>query len=738
MAGLARQLPLPTRRSAPIQPMVYPDRDRSAPCDYRQMEASRLDSLTEDLLREADSLFLELLHNDLVGVYIIQDNRFLYANTHLAELFGYTQAELCGTLGPMDLTAPEFRHIAKRAIDRRINNEATTSRYSFDGLCKDGRRIQVEVFGIRTEFAGRPAIIGMMIDNTDRRQAEHAVEEQLNFTSQLIDTIPSPVFYKDEAGRYLGCNEAFEHYIGLPREELIGKSVFDISPRHLAERYHAADQALFDAPGTQTYEAEVQSTDGTLKNVVFYKATFNKSGGQLGGLVGVILDITDRKRSEKTIWHQANYDLLTELPNRRLFLERLQQGIEHAKGSGSALALMFIDLDRFKEVNDMLGHKVGDQLLSQAGQRIADCVRETGLVARLGGDEFTVILENLSQPTPIEQVAQSIIETLSKPFQLGADVAYVSASIGVTLYPKDAQDMDTLLINADQAMYHAKALGKNRFCYFVPSIQAIFAERLQLGHDLRSAMAQDQLNVYYQPIVDLATGQIVKAEALVRWHHPRRGWISPAQFIPIAEDIGLINGIGDWVFRRAAGMAKRLWESGRSGTLAGAPLQISINKSPRQFFTGHAHETWIDHLQEIGLPAECIAIEITEGLLLDERPDVTNKLQQFRRAGIQVSLDDFGTGYSAMAYLKRLDIDYLKIDQSFVRDMTSTPSDRAITEAIIAMSHKLGLRVVAEGVETREQRDLLSAAGCDFGQGYWFSRALPEDEFFKLLQHWPD
>jgi diguanylate cyclase (GGDEF)-like protein/PAS domain S-box-containing protein len=692
------------------------------------------DTLTEDLIRAADGLFLGLLRNELVAIYIIQDDRFRFVNPRFAQLFGYTREELCGHMGPIDLTAPEFRALAQLEIERRVHNVTGSSRYSFDGLRKDGSRIRVEVFGTRAELDGRPAIIGMMIDNTDRHRAELEVKEHLHFTEQLIDAIPNPIFYKDEHGRYLGCNGAFEKYLGKTRQELLGKSVYDLSPKDLADRYHAADKALFDNPGVQTYEANVQAADGERKDVVFYKATFNKSDGSLGGLVGVILDITERKRSEEAIWREANYDALTQLPNRRLFIDRLQHEVIKTQRSGKLLALMFIDLDRFKEVNDTLGHETGDLLLAEAARRIIGCVRRSDTVARLGGDEFTVILPDIVDPPHLENTANAILQALQAPFQLKTDEVFISASIGLTFYPHDADDIDTLLINADQAMYDAKAQGRNRFSHFRPAMQTAILERLQLGNELRTAIQRRQFELYYQPILDLASGRIVKAEALLRWNHPQRGLMNPDQFIPVAEDLGLISQIGDWVFRQTVALAKRLGkQSGRGADCRDAMVQISVNKSPRQFFTGNTHETWVDMLQQEGLPSECIGIEITESLLMDERPEVLEKLLQFRDAGIQVSLDDFGTGYSAMGYLKRFHIDYLKIDHSFVRDMANDPGDRAIIEAIIAMAHKLGIKTIAEGIENEEQRALLAEAGCDYGQGYLFSRPLREKDFVELL-----
>ncbi|NTV11888.1 MAG: EAL domain-containing protein, partial [Zoogloea sp.] len=458
--------------------------------------------------------------------------------------------------------------------------------------------------------------------------------------------------------------------------------------------------------------------------------TIHDAQGKVMRRVAIFSDITERKRSEDIIWRQANYDALTSLPNRRLFRDRLDQEVDKARRtSGTAfLALLFIDLDRFKDVNDTLGHEVGDRLLIEAAQRIGACVRSSDTVARLGGDEFTVILPAMDETSRVEQVAQAIIRALSNPFRLGAkEPVYISASVGITLYPGDAEDSQTLLKTADQAMYAAKNQGRNRFSYFTQSLQDAAQSRLQINNDLWFALARNQFELYYQPILELASGRIVKAEALLRWRHPERGMISPAEFIPLAEENGLITDIGDWVFRQAA-LAARRWRD-----LGQRDIKVSVNKSPRQFQAGNTQEAWPEFLNEIGLSAECLVIEITEGLLLENRPEVAEKLLAFRDAGIEIALDDFGTGYSAMSYLKKFHIDYLKIDQSFVRDMGHDPADRAIAEAIIVMAHKLGLKVIAEGVETIAQRDLLTTAGCDYGQGYLFARPLPAAEFEALL-----
>ena len=450
----------------------------------------------------------------------------------------------------------------------------------------------------------------------------------------------------------------------------------------------------------------------------------------------------------QSLRQQAHYDLLTKLPNRRLLHELMGQALEIAHRDGRAFAVLHVDLDHFKEINDTLGHEVADRMIVEAGRRIAACgVDEADMVAHMGGDEFVVVQGmDVASADGMEQLAGKILRSIATPFVLGSETIYISASIGVARYPADADNMASLLRNAYQATRAAKSEGRNRCCRFNVSMEEAAQTRMQLAHDLRDALAAKQFEVHYQPIVELATGCIVKAEALLRWRHPQRGLVSPMQFIPIAEETGMISDIGDWVFREAAQTARR-WcqrcEFSERGACriqheitAGTRLcrhQITVNKSPRQFFSGETHRTWIDYLRQNGIPASCITIEITEGLLLDQNPEVAEKFRAFRDAGIQVALDDFGTGYSAMSYLKKFDIDYLKIDRSFVSDIASGKNDHAIAEAIIVMAHKLGLKVVAEGVETIEQRDWLATAGCDYGQGYLFSRPVPVGRFESLV-----
>lgn len=451
-------------------------------------------------------------------------------------------------------------------------------------------------------------------------------------------------------------------------------------------------------------------------------------GGEM--YIGVARDITEKKESDELIWQQANFDALTGLANRQMFQDRLEQEIKKSHRTALPLALMVLDLDRFKEVNDTLGHDMGDFLLKEVAQRLSRCVREDDTVARLGGDEFAVIMGELEDVDCVEQMALDLMQNLADPFHLGEEAVYISASIGTTFYPEDATGFDDLLKNADQAMYAAKRLGRNRCSYYDPSMQEAIQTRMRLVNDMRFALGalnDNPFHLAYQPIVDLANGTVRKAEALIRWQHPTRGLINPAEFIPIAEETEMILEIGNWVFRDAASQVARWRQS------CYADFQVSINVSPVQIHNMSDVRHWLDYLHKLDLPGQGIVVEITEGLLLDAGVDVTDKLREFHDAGMEVSLDDFGTGYSSLSYLKKFKIDNIKIDQSFVRNLTPDSDDLVLCEAMIAMAHKLGMKVIAEGVETAEQRDLLAAAGCDYGQGFLFSRPVSAEAFETLL-----
>lgn len=434
------------------------------------------------------------------------------------------------------------------------------------------------------------------------------------------------------------------------------------------------------------------------------------------------LDIS-RREAEELAWQ----DPLTGLPNRRMFHQRLDQEMKRAGRGKPGLALLYIDLDGFKDVNDTLGHNTGDELLKECAIRISQCVRETDTLARLGGDEFTILLNGVLSVESIERVAASILQAISEPFILNGEATYVSASIGITCYPQDASNSTELMKNADQAMYTAKADGKKTWRYFTPEMQKAVHKRKALHSELRVAIREEQFELYYQPIVELNTGSIHKAEALVRWKHPVKGIVAPIEFISALEETGMIVEVGDWVFREAARQVAH-WRKEIN-----PDFQISVNKSPAQFrLTNSSIMQWRQCLEDFGLPGSSVAVEITEGLLLEPSDTVSSKLLALFEAGIPVALDDFGTGFSSLSYLKKFDIDYLKIDRSFVANLEVGYEDGALCEAIIVMAHKLGIKVIAEGIETEGQWKMLISMGCDYGQGYYFSPPVPENRFYSV------
>lgn len=594
-------------------------------------------------------------------------------------------------------------------------------------LCKDGSWKWVEDRGMivsRTPDNKPLRLVGTYSDITPRKQAE----ESMQLASMVYLNSSEAMMVMDANGTIITINPAFTELTGYTLEEVVGKHTNILSSGDQDEAFHENLWKIVNTEGRWQGELWSRRKNGDIYAEWLSINTILKEDGTPHRRVALFSDITKKKEFEELIWKEANFDLLTGLPNRRMFLNKLEEEIKKAARLNYPFTLMFIDLDRFKEVNDALGHDMGDSLLKDAAQRLIACVRETDTVARMGGDEFTVILSGQSQQANIARVYEGILQAMSQPFVLNDEIAYVSASIGITIFPDDADTIEGLLKNADQAMYAAKNQGRNRYCYFTPAMQEAAQTRMRLANELRVAIAENQFRLVYQPIVELATGSIHKAEALIRWEHPVRGRVSPVEFIPVAEDMGLIMDIGNWVFHEAATQVKRLREQYEPR------FQISVNKSPMQCQTDDdVHLDWIEKLGKLGLPGNSITIEITERILLAASAAITEKLAGFRSIGIQISLDDFGTGYSSLSYLKKFDIDYLKIDRSFICNLKPGSEDLALCEAIIVMAHKLGMKVIAEGVETEEQCDLLMEAGCDYAQGYLFSWPVSAEELEKML-----
>jgi diguanylate cyclase (GGDEF)-like protein/PAS domain S-box-containing protein len=657
------------------------------------------------------------------------DGRVTYWNPFAEKLYGWTAAEAIGRdfvdLVPSDAIRQQTTHMmATLSAGESWSGEFLVQHRN--GTCFP---VHVTDSPIRDGLGNLIGIISISIDISERKK----FERELQLAAMVYQALGEAIVVVNTDNQVVAFNPAFTQLTGYCEQELVGRSVklfwsgrnpsgFDDEVRQSLERTGHWQGRVWTRRKTGEERLEWLMVD-----------TIFDERGRPRNRIGMLSAMTDQKQAEETIWRQANFDPLTGLPNRSMFQERLEHEVMKAARTHRLLALMFIDLDHFKEVNDTLGHDIGDILLQEAARRLASCIRQVDTVARLGGDEFTIILGELEDADIVERVAQDILHRLAEPFQLGMETFYLSASVGVTLYPADATSVAALLKNADQAMYAAKRNGRNRFQYFTPSMQLAAQARMRTANDLRSALPCNQLQVLYQPIVELATGRIHKVEALVRWQHPVRGVVNPHDFIPIAEETGMIVGIGEWVFQQAMRQASR-WRA-----TIDPEFQISVNMSPVQFHDhGISRGKWLDHLHAADRTQEGsagqIVVEITEGLLLEASPAVQDQLLMFRDAGVQVAIDDFGTGYSSLSYLRKFDIDYLKIDQSFVLKMKAGSDDLALCEAIVMMGHKLGIKVIAEGVETAEQRDLLTAAGCDYGQGFLFSTPTPADTLDALLR----
>ncbi len=546
-----------------------------------------------------------------------------------------------------------------------------------------------------------------------------------NIVKSMVDTL----IVVAPGGTIQMVNQATCDLLGYEKDDIIGKPVEMIfgEERHTDGRTVIND--LIEKGFVSSLEKTYLTQDGTKIPVLFSGAVMREGDGRVQGLVCLAHDITERKRAEETIQQMAYYDMLTGLPNRTLLNDRLTLELAHAHRNRHMLAVLFLDLDRFKDINDTLGHSVGDQLLRRVAGRLTQCVRGDDTVARLGGDEFIVLLPALKYTEDAAKVAQKVLDSLKQPMTLGGRELYVTTSVGVALYPNDGTSVDTLLKNADAAMYHAKEQGKDNWQPYTSELHVNTSERLALEHNLRSALERKELVVHYQPQVNVNTGGVVGVEALVRWRHREKELIYPNEFISLAEDTGLIVPIGEWILRTACVQNKN-WQD------AGLPkVHVSVNLSARQFQQKNLVEMVDRVLRETGLEHRFLVLEITEGTAMHNVEVTAGKLRQLKELFVQVAIDDLGTGYSSLGYLKRFPIDRLKIDRSFVCDVTEDTNDGAIVTAIIAMAKSLKLKVLAEGVETEGQLAFLKKLQCDEMQGYLFGGPVSAEEIgMKLAQ----
>ena len=561
-------------------------------------------------------------------------------------------------------------------------------------------------------------------DMTEARSAEQERDRDRKFLDLIINNVPATIIVKDARSRkFVLINQSGEAHLGGSRDQMIGKTVRELRPKHIADMIDEQDEQLLASDGYLLFDEHTINSPGKdPRFVTSKKLIIPDDKGEPQYLLSVIEDVTERKRSEERIAHLAHYDALTDLPNRVLFRERLEQSLRRVS-RGDRLAVLYLDLDQFKTINDTLGHPVGDELLKVVATRLRACLRETDVVGRLSGDEFAIIQSAIAEPGDVIDLATRIHAALREPCEAGGHQLVADASIGIALAPEDGTDPDQLLKNADLAMYAAKADGRGIFCFFEPAMDAHMKARRKLEFDLREAIMCDGLELHYQPLIDLQDNKIVGCESLLRWRHRERGMIWPAEFIPLAEETGLIIPLGEWVLRTACAEAA-LWPE---------HIKVAVNVSPVQFKTGNFVQTVVSALAASRLPAGRLELEITEAVLIGDDEAALSVLHQLRNLGVRIALDDFGTGYSSLSYLQRFPFDKIKIDRSFVKDVGNTDGSLAIVQAVISIAKSRSMATTAEGVETEDQKELLRTLGCTEIQGFLFSPALPGAEFLRLM-----
>lgn len=657
------------------------------------------------------------------------DDLFIRVNRKYADMLGYSVEEMRG-LGPDQVTPPQHeaaRQQRKSVLLSGASREVTCEKQL---SCKDGSTVWVTVVSslIRDEKGNPRYFLSVVQDLSARRAAELALRESEEKFRQLADNIPEIFWITDARQRKL-------HYLSPGFETLTGKPLAEVQQRPRSwlqivhpddrERVRLARKALPHAEYNLEYR--IVAADGGVRWVHDQAFPVRDANGNVYRIAGIGADVTHRKEAEAKLVYLAHYDGLTGLPNRVLFLDRLQQTLAQAGRRGKLAAVMFLDLDRFKVVNDTLGHAVGDALLRQVAERVAGCTRQGDTVARFSGDEFVLIVNDLHEVEDARLIAQKVLQAFVDPFQVAGYEIFVSTSIGISMYPSDNEDEQSLLKNADTAMYRAKESGRNNFQFYTREMNARAMYRLNLENSLRHALERDEFALHYQPKSCLRTGRITGFEALLRWNRPEHGLVPPADFVPLLEDTGLIVPVGEWVVIEACRQLEAWRKAGRE------PVPIAINISARQFTSRNLGETIKRLLDEHNADPRLIELELTESLLMVNTEQAVRTLEYLKSLGLKLSIDDFGTGYSSLSYLKRFPIDALKIDRSFIDEITTDVGDATITRAVIGMAHNLGLKVVAEGVETEAQLAFLSANGCDEAQGYYFARPQPAAELMTLL-----
>lgn len=657
------------------------------------------------------------------------DDAYVRVNRKFASMLGYEPEEMHGVASGR-FAADEQRAAREQRRQALLSSGAREVTSEKCLLCKDGSSVWVSVVtSVMRAEDGRPRhFLSVVQDISARRAAELALRESEEKFRQLADNIPEIFWITDVRQRKL-------HYLSPGFETLTGTRLADVMrrPRSWLQVVHPEDRervrlARKGLPRAEyNIEYRIVLADGSVRWVHDQAFPVRDAMGEVYRIAGIGADVTHRKEAEEKLVYLAHYDGLTGLPNRVLFFDRLKQTLAQAGRRGVRAAVMFLDLDRFKVVNDTLGHAIGDELLRHVAQRLSGCVRVGDTVCRFSGDEFVLIVNDLAEAEDARLIAQKVLQAFVDPFRVCGHEIFVSTSIGISMYPTDCEDEQALLKDADTAMYRAKESGRNNFQFYTREMNARAMYRLKLENSLRHALERGEFRLHYQPKACLHTGRVTGVEALLRWERPDHGLVAPADFVPLLEDTGLIVPVGEWVIAEACRQIALWRASGRE------PVSVAINISARQFAARNLGETVKRVLDEHAANPRYIELELTESLLMVNTEEAVRTLEYLKALGLKLSIDDFGTGYSSLSYLKRFPIDALKIDRSFIDEITTDVGDATITRAVIGMAHNLGLKVVAEGVETEEQIAFLSANGCDEAQGYYFARPRPAGEITEWL-----
>jgi diguanylate cyclase (GGDEF)-like protein/PAS domain S-box-containing protein len=674
-----------------------------------------------------ESLGILDIIEDAVFIFRPDSLAFIYASRGAFRQTGYSREELLG-LTPLDLRLETDESQFRSMLRPLLCGDIRLTRLSTTHIHRDGHHFPVEIIIQRMDLTDTgPHLVAVARDITEREEAEKALREQKDFLNAILESEPECVKVIATDGRLLQMNRA-----GLAMLET--GSIEDVRREGLINFVHPDDQNDFIHMSrrvlkgfAEKQEFRIVGKSGTTRWLETHASPIRDSANRIYALVGVTRDVTERKSNEAKIEFLAFHDPLTTLPNRRLARDHLGMAIAYAKRAKTKVALLFFDLDNFKTINDSLGHTIGDALLKSVAMRLRESIRTTDTISRQGGDEFLVLLPDTQVPGVAAEIAEKLLRELGRPFEIDGYRLYTSASMGIALYPDDGNDFDALLKRADTAMYEAKSAGRNTYRFYNEQMNINAVEKHELLNGLVQALERQEFALHYQPQIALSTGRVVGAEALIRWQHPERGLIAPENFIPLAEESGHIVPIGEWVLTEACRQVAA-WRRARL-----PKLTIAVNLSGLQFKRGNLEASVSRALAESGLEPESLELELTESILIQDTEHVLATVRKLKVLGVKLAIDDFGTGYSSLAYLGRLSVDKLKIDQSFVRNMLNDAGSAVIVRAIIQMAKSLNLKTIAEGVEDERALAPLRLHDCDEVQGYYFARPMPAHEFAIYL-----